>query len=1122
MQKIKHLLFTALIVVVLPLTAFAQQQNAAKLFTSLQPATTGVDFRNDIIETPEMFLYVYEYLYVGSGVTVGDINNDGLPDIYFASTLGSNKLYLNLGNFKFKDITDAAGVADNVGIKTGVTMVDINNDGYLDIFICKSGYKDPNLRKKVLYINNKNNTFTNRAAEYGLEESSYSMQAYFFDYDKDGDKDVYFLNHPIDFSKSMTIPATIVNGKMVYAADTNTVYVSDRLFENRNGKFVDVTKKAGLINHAFGLSASIADINTDGWPDIYVANDFNKPDYLYINNRNGSFTDKLTSYMGHVSFSAMGSDVSDFNNDGMEDIFVADMAVEDPVRQKQLFAVNQNYDKFQLLLKYGLYYQYPHNSFQLNNGNGSFSEIANYSGIAETEWSWAPLAVDFDNDGWKDMYITNGLKRDMTDWDYKVFVLDSVINAMNMGKSVDLNKWLQSMPEVRTKNYFYHNNGSLKFDNYTDTWSDAPASFSSGAAYADLDNDGDLDLVVNNVDDAAYILKNNTRELNPAAHFLKLRFYKSSGSADEIYGATVKLTNSKGQIQLQHYYPQRGFLSGMEHVLHFGTGDESLVSKVEVTFPNQKKIVLQNIQADRVLTLYESDAVATNTPQPVKTNTIFKDITSEGKLKYTQLENDFIDFKREPLIPYKCSRKGPYYAKADVNGDKLEDIFIGGAAGFEGKLMMQGANGLFAEKKLPVFTADKKYEDMSALFFDADGDADMDLYVVSGGAEFLPGDKLYQDRLYKNDGKGNFTAAVNALPAEGFNGSCVTSLDYDADGDLDIFVGGHVLPGKFPKPERSMLLQNNKGIFTDVTGQVADALLKPGIVNSAVWADVDGDGKNELSISGEWMPLEIFAFENGSFVKRQNSVRITLPSKKDTVISMDALSGWWYNMKAEDIDKDGRMDFVLGNRGLNSNIKGNINEPCTIYAKDFDNNGSYDAILGFYQWGKCYPLYSRDQLIDQVPSMRKKFVRYRDYSGKTMDEILTPAEKNNMEVFKTNFFESGVLMNEGNNTFRFIPFPERAQFSTINDLVIDDMDGDGIKDVLVCGNSNDPAVMTGVYDATSALVLKGSGAGNFTAVLPAENGLNIRGESRKMVYLKDKGMVIFLKNDAAAQVFMKK
>ena len=1124
MSLIKRYLFSILVIVITPVAAFAQQQNAVKLFTNLPQSETGINFRNDIVETAAMFLYVYENLYIGTGVSIGDINNDGLPDIYFNSSLGSNKLYLNLGNFKFRDITESAGVGDSIGIKTGVNMVDINNDGYLDIFICKSGYKDPNLRKKILYINNKNNTFTNRAAAYGLEESSYTIQAYFFDYDKDGDKDVFFVDHPIDFSKSMTIPATVVNGKTVYVADTNTVYVSDRLFENRNGKFVDVTKKAGVTTHAFGLSASIADINNDGWPDIYLANDFNKPDMLFINNGNGTFTDKLTSYIRHVSFSAMGSDISDFNNDGLEDIFVVDMAVENPVRQKQLFAVNQNYDKFNLMLKYGLFYQYPHNSLQLNNGNGSFSEIANYADVAETEWSWAPLIVDLDNDGWKDMYITNGLKRDMTDWDYKVFVLDSVINVMQKGKAVDMNLWLQSMPSVPTKNYFYHNNGSLKFDNYTNTWSDAPPSFSNGAAYADLDNDGDLDLVVNNVDGPAFILKNNIRELNASSHYLRFRFYKTPGSNEEIYGTTVKLTNSKGQIQLQHYHPQHGFLSSMEHVLHFGTADETVITKAEITFPNQKKIILDNVKTDQELTLYETNATNISNTIIAKTNNVFKDITAAGKLKYTQTENDFIDFKREPLIPYKCSRKGPYYAKADVNGDKLEDLFIGGAAGFEGTLLIQNTNGSFTEKKQAAFTADKNQEDMSSLFFDADGDGDMDLYVVSGGAEFKQGDNLYQDRLYKNDGKGNFTAAPNVLPQEGFNGSCVTALDYDADGDLDLFVGGHVLPGKFPKPERSMLLQNNKGIFTDVTNQVAEALLSPGIVNQAVWADVDGDGKNELSISGEWMPLEIFGFENGRFTKKQNTVHIILPSKKDTLISMDALSGWWYNMKAEDIDKDGRMDFVMGNRGLNSSMKGNINEPCTIYAKDFDNNGSYDAVLGFYQWGKCYPLYSRDQLIDQIPSMRKKFVRYKDYSGKTLDGIFTTAEKNNMDVYKTNFFESGVLMNEGNNTFRFIPFPEKAQLSTINDMVIDDIDNDGIKDILVCGNSNDPAVMIGVYDATSALLLKGTGGGNFTAVSPVDDGLNVKGESRKMVYLKDKGKstLIFLKNDAAAQVFMKK
>ncbi|MEO7308467.1 MAG: VCBS repeat-containing protein, partial [Ferruginibacter sp.] len=841
------------------------QTNNTKMFTLVPESVSGVSFRNDIVETPSMFLYMYENLYVGTGVSIGDINNDGLNDIYFVSTLGSNKLYLNLGNFKFRDITESAGVTGGDGIKTGVTMVDINNDGYLDIFICKSGFKDPNLRKKVFYINNKNNSFTDRAAEYGLDDASYSMQAYFFDYDKDGDKDVYFVNHPIDFSKTMTIPATMVNGKAVYAQDTNTVYVSARLFENRNGKFFDVTKKAGLISHVFGLSASIADINGDGWPDIYGANDFNKPDFVYINNRNGTFTDKLTDYVRHISFSSMGSDISDFNNDGLEDIFVVDMAVEDPVRQKQLFAVNQNYDKFELLLKYGLYYQYPHNSLQLNNADGTFSEISNYSGVAETEWSWAPLVIDFDNDGWKDIFITNGLKRDMTDWDYKVFVLDSIINVMNQGKSVDMNAWLKSMPSVPVKNYFYRNNGSLKFDNYTDAWSDAPSSFSHGAAYGDLDNDGDLDLVTNNIDGPAFILKNNARELSAASHFLRFRFYKSPGSFDEVYGPTVKLINSKGQIQFQHYHPQRGFLSSMEHVLHFGTADESTIAKVEVTFPNQKKIILENVKTDQELTLYESNAVIAGSTIAIKEKAGFKDISAEGKLKYTQTEDDFIDFKREPLIPYKCSRKGPYYAKADVNGDGKEDLYIGGAAGSEAKLMLQNANGSFTEKKQAAFAADKNFEDMSSLFLDADGDGDMDLYVVSGGAEFPQGSPLYQDRLYKNDGKGNFNRAAQALPNEVYNGSSVTALDFDGDGDTDLFVGGHVLPGIFPKPDRSMLLQNNKGVFTEVTSQYANGLLNPGIVNQAVWADMDGDGKKELSISGEWMPLEIFSFQNGQF-----------------------------------------------------------------------------------------------------------------------------------------------------------------------------------------------------------------------------------------------------------------
>ncbi len=1091
----------------------AQEQAAKKLFSVVPSSYSGVTFRNDIIEDANLYYYKYEYLYIGNGVAVGDINNDGLQDIYFSAATGFNKLYLNLGDFKFKDISETAGIGGELGLKTGVNMIDINNDGWLDLVASKSGPFDPNYREKIIYINNRDGSFSNKAREMGLADGSHSTQTYFLDYDKDGDMDAFLINQPGEFVSAMLVNAKMEKGKMLMIDDTSRMYVSHRLYENQNGTFKDISKKAGISTYAFGLSATMADFNQDGWPDIYVANDFKKPDYLYINNRNGTFSEKLSAYFPHIPLSSMGADMSDLNNDGLEDFFVADMAIEEPVRQKQLFVGHLNYDKFQLMLKFGMYYQYTHNVLQLNNGNGSYSDIAYYADIAETDWTWAPLIADLDNDGWKDFYITNGMFRDVSDWDYKEFVLDSIKNVFAQGKSMSLNEWFEKIPQVKVKNYFYRNNGSLKLDNYSDQWSDAPASFSNGAAYADLDNDGDLDLIVNNIADEAFLLRNNSNELT-ANHYLRFRLLKNKTTQQELYGTTVKLFDKDGNIQLQRFDPQRGYMSSVEHYVHFGTGKDSVVFKAEIIFPSGKQIILEHSPTNQVLTLYEEDA------QPIlqegyKLPTVFSAADKQNSLSYTHKENDFIDFKREPLIPYKCSRKGPYYAKADVNGDGLEDMYIGGAAGSEGTLLLQSSNGSFVKKQIPVFTKDKAAEDAAAVFFDADGDKDNDLYVVSGGAEFPAGNSLYQDRLYLNDGKGNFTRSLTALPKENSNGSFVLTVDYDKDGDPDLFIGGGVMPGKFPQHDKNILLQNNKGIFTEVTAAVAPGLAATGIVNYAGWADTDQNGMDELVIAGEWMPVMIFEMKEGKLVKKESSVSIKDISGKSKTIAMGDIKGWWNTVMLDDIDEDGDIDIITGNRGLNSKITASLEEPCKVYAKDFDGNGSYDAVLGYYIHGKCYPMYHRDQLIDQMPFMRKKFIRYRYYAGKTLDEIFSEEQKKGMDIYTANCFESGVFINEGNNQFRFVAFPEMAQLSTINDIVIADMDKDGHKDIIAAGNSSDPDIGTGNYDAMASIFLKGDGKGNFKAVLPS--GLPVQGEIRRIIPLANYSRFILLQNNAAAK-----
>ncbi len=1076
MPEKKHLILffiavtTAIFLFFLPSCSKKEKKdvNAAKpVFNKIISSASGITFNNRVIENYEKnFFDKFAYVYNGGGVGIGDFNQDGLQDIYFTGNDVLNKLYINEGNFKFKDITQAAGVDGGKGWDNGVTIVDINNDGFPDIYVCKGGYGETETeRTNLLYVNQGNLTFKEQAKEYGLDEKGYSIHASFFDLDNDNDLDVYITNRPDSFFLGLS---RMVSGKK----DPPDV-ARDKIYLNDNNKFIEIGKQAGIVNNfGYALSVVTADMNGDGFQDIYVANDYADNDYLYINQKNGTFKDEIKKATNHNSLFSMGADIADVNNDGLEDILVMEMLPENYKRSK-VSMPRMDVQGFWAIVDSGFHKQYMHNVLHLNHGNMFFSDVAQLAGISKTEWSWSTLATDFDNDGFRDIFVANGYRRDVFDGDIDQKLRQHMQASATKYSTTEeyftkgFSDFISLYEPIKVRNYLFSNKGDLRFENVSESWGFTDSTFSNGAAVADFDNDGDLDLVINNLDEEALLYENVGSGDN---HYLRIKLEGPIKNSDGI-GAKVSVYYDG---RLQQFFQQktvRGYLSSNEAIIHFGVGKTKKIDSIVIAWPDGKKSGMQNIATDQVVKINYNDAAISNNNFHGYHPEFTESTISLLSQPFVHKENIYNEYEDQVLLPHEFSRSGPFIATGDINGDGLEDFYVGGAKGQAGVLYVQ-QNNKWRRKSLPLFEADKKYEDVGTQFFDAEGDGDADLYVVSGGSEFDEGSRLYQDRLYLNDGNGNFSRS--SLPVTGSSGSCIISFDLDGDGDMDIFRGGEVVPHQYPKPARSYLFVNEKGKFIDKTNELARGLALAGMVKSALAADLNGDQKQELILAGEWMPLMVFEYADGKM--NDASVKYGLENTE----------GWWNKVVADDIDGDGDMDLVAGNLGMNYKFQANAEKPFEVYAKDFDGNGTNDIFLARHLDNIVVPVRGRECTSQQFPGIAKKFPTYLSFAESDLKGILGQDIENAMH-YKARMF-STVLLENNNGKFIIKKLPVEAQLSTVNGIVIKDFDNDGIKDIVMAGNKFDVEVETTAADASPGLFLKGLGNNLFKSLKPLESG----------------------------------